>query len=146
MEGQVTFLTDLPELDALEHQHIQNHPQGNQHIQQGYQKFIRNNGGRPGSDGTYRTMSGMKPRMQENFQSPATTWAPRSKHIAHEESRPVSCRDVYLHVAQCPVCRAYYNRDNTTLYIILVSLIIVVLFLLKKQYDDCFSKKSSSSS
>ena len=68
MEGQVTFLTDLPELDALEHQHIQNHPQGNQHIQQGYQKFIRNNGGRPGSDGTYRTMSGMKPRMQENFQ------------------------------------------------------------------------------
>jgi len=50
----------------------------------------------------------------------------------------VSCRDVYLHAMNCPVCMAYYNRDNTALYIVLVSLIIVVLFLLKKHYDLCF--------
>ena len=135
MQSSVTYLTDLPELDQLEKQH---HPNGNHHVQEGFQKFIRNNGGRPGSDGMYRTLSGMEAATsQENFQAPAV---PLGHNIGTSPSAQsgVSCRAVYLHAMNCPVCMAYYNRDNTALYIVLVSLIIVVLFLLKKHYDLCF--------
>ena len=51
MNSGVTYLTDLPELDALEpHQ---------PHIQPGYDKFIRDAHGRPGGRDPYRQLSGM---------------------------------------------------------------------------------------
>jgi hypothetical protein len=150
MNSGVTYLTDLPELDALEpHQ---------PHIQPGYDKFIRDAHGRPGGRDPYRQLSGMtetgssmtRPPMVPFNAGPAQApQVPQVPQVAQPMlmdggDAAITCRQVFAHIANCPICSSYYKRDNTMLYVIMVGMMIAITFLLKRLYDIQLKQRGRS--
>ncbi len=44
----------------------------------------------------------------------------------------IDCRNIYEHIAQCPICAKFYKHD-TTLYLILIAILIIACALLLKR-------------
>lgn len=63
--------------------------------------------------------------------------APRLPHTQVQSFAPVSaedisCKNIHLHIQQCPVCSQLYQPYNNVLMIIIIILVILLLFLAKK--------------
>ncbi len=63
---------------------------------------------------------------QENFQT-TSTFQP--------QQRELTCRDLALHIEDCPLCSKVYRNDNTIYVIIIIFLVIIIGILLKKVLD-----------
>lgn len=44
----------------------------------------------------------------------------------------ISCRDVYMHIETCPICKRFYKQDNTVYLVVIGILIILCILLIKK--------------
>lgn len=44
----------------------------------------------------------------------------------------MSCRNISLHVEDCPICKKFYDSDNNLYIIIIVVLLIINVYLLRK--------------
>jgi hypothetical protein len=160
----VTYLSDLPELDALDSSrnstpYIKPALENRDSDHTKYKKFLRSSHGRPVNPSSRPNMAsssmldspnigagGYHNRPQQSKQEgsmPPDFFVERYKN--KNKTKPAaecSCRDVYDHIQNCPICQAFYmqGRNNAILYIIIVALIALCLFLGKKVYDSSRSK------
>lgn len=56
------------------------------------------------------------------------------EHYQHTEDGydSLKCRDVFLHVENCPVCSAYFKKDIKFYWLIILILIGIIVMLLRK--------------
>ena len=76
--------------------------------------------------------SGMKEELPpipplRNIQAPPT-------NISFEQMGPdmLSCRDVFLHVENCPLCKSYFKNDIKFYWLIIAILIVIIILLTRK--------------
>jgi hypothetical protein len=153
----VTYLSDLPELDALERGPPQIPDMGNPGGM-GMGKFIRNNYNRPTNpNGGYSGMSGMSGMYDEGPPngSMAENIGAGGYHVppvqtpAYSESGfdnsglempyagdsgavtsnkgECTCMDVYDHVNLCPICKAFYMQGRNNTILYVIIAALVLL-------------------
>jgi hypothetical protein len=47
----------------------------------------------------------------------------------------VSCKDVFIHTENCPVCSSYFKKDIKFYWLIIFILVLVILFLMRSKRD-----------
>jgi hypothetical protein len=45
----------------------------------------------------------------------------------------ISCRNIYDHIENCPICSKYYKQSNRIYILIIIFLILIILLLLRQQ-------------
>ena len=45
----------------------------------------------------------------------------------------ISCRNIYDHIENCPICNKYYKQSNRMYILIIIFLILIILLLLRQQ-------------
>jgi len=49
------------------------------------------------------------------------------------QSLHISCRNIYEHIENCPMCSKYYKQSNRIYILIIIFLILIILLLLRQQ-------------
>jgi hypothetical protein len=126
------FITPIDDLifeddidDNKQPQHQQMQPQHHQQIQMQMQPQHHQQIQPPSYEYPYQTLYN-KYIPQENFQT-TSTFQP--------QQRELTCRDLALHIEDCPLCSKVYRNDNTIYVIIIIFLVIIIGILLKKVLD-----------
>lgn len=44
----------------------------------------------------------------------------------------ISCRNIYEHIENCPICNKYYKQSNRTYVLIIIFLILIILLLIRQ--------------
>ena len=157
----VTYIQDLPDIEAIEHFKPQDLPKPPQ-------RAIRNTRYRNPVDEMNRSRSGMGQMFRENFSNmkqpnynnmrqstynnssnnayqggtksfrdseplmSMATHAPKPKPEYFQNNEPINCLDICNHIKDCPLCSQFYNNDKTIYIILIVMLCILNLIFLKK--------------
>ena len=137
--SSVTYISDLSELDDLKGNSAPLTDNADFRVN----KYIRSPHGRPDSE--YAHLAGMGRPIRGSFQSVGPqpqavnsyvdTEKGEATNIFRDDESIISCQQIFKHIANCPLCQAYYKRDNRFLYILIIFLIVVVCYLCKKLYD-----------
>ena len=117
-----TMIDDLPELEQVS--------KSEQPVEdERTKRFIRNSQ----SISQLPEESGMS---QPRYEQPMTISSPPVYHneVLMEPMTPqhISCRDVYMHIETCPICKRFYKQDNTVYLVVIGCLIILCILLIKK--------------
>ena len=57
----------------------------------------------------------------------------QSVHIHNQDARNISCRSIYDHIDNCPICNKYYKQSNRTYILIIIFLILIILLLIRQK-------------
>jgi hypothetical protein len=57
----------------------------------------------------------------------------QSVHINNQDARNISCRSIYDHIENCPICNKYYKQSNRTYILIIIFLILIILLLIRQK-------------
>lgn len=150
MNGQqyITPLSDLPDLEDLEHVQARPKMQSDRPIDDSkYTKYIRpahrmdmesgmaSYGGNPyGSQGMPMGMPmGMPTHGPESFGPHGPPQGASGAQFVEKFASPqFNCIDIARHIQDCPICSKFYSSDKTIYIIVIVILAIVCLLLIKK--------------
>lgn len=44
----------------------------------------------------------------------------------------ISCKNIYDHIENCPICNKYYKQSNRTYILIIIFLVLIILLLLRQ--------------
>lgn len=45
----------------------------------------------------------------------------------------ISCRNIYEHIENCPICNKYYKQSNRSYILVIVFLVLIILLLLRQK-------------
>lgn len=52
-------------------------------------------------------------------------------HTMHQTQ--MSCRAIYDHIENCPICNRYYKQSNRTYILIIIFLVLIILLLIRQK-------------
>ena len=54
-------------------------------------------------------------------------------HTQHQPQSHISCRNIYEHIENCPICNKYYKQSNRSYILVIVFLVLIILLLLRQK-------------
>ena len=136
----ITYLKDLPDLDDLEGDNIDNRSANSRFpmqeqipsaMSEKIKRMIRP------SMGSLATESGMgrygSTPPQEFYENKQDFTPPVQNEVIAPISKDTpNCLDIYSHIDSCPICSSFFKRDTSIYIIAIVILSIICILLLKK--------------